>query len=187
VTVAVSNWAAVGTAVAIAIAALAALASSAASIASWRSVNQANKRWLTERKPHLEMIVLDDLQSRQVSVQVYNTGGGLARDVLVALVEGNQYILSYTPGGVLVPGSGVDMQTPFVRKGRSLGAVVGFVSGVDISGTVRAWSADGLSYKEWERKDLQKQPVSNRDMLLAVSDIDIDKLNPVQPSGWTQL
>lgn len=174
-----ADWAALGSAVA------AALAASA----SWASVQQTRKLWSIERAPELELIAIVEHCSGRIVLQLHNAGGGFARDVAVLLVEGNHYVIAYAPpSGVLLPGRGVRMQTPLVKKSPPNERLVGVVIGADVSGTTHAWSASGLVHQRWTRKALGKKAMSNIDIFHAVApEVNLHDLTPVTVTGWTEI
>jgi len=164
-------------------------AAALAAAASWVAVLQSRRAWTAERLPEIQMQALVDPSTRKVSVQVYNAGGGLGRDVVVFLVEGDRYLVAnIPPHGMLAPGRGVLLETPLVKQGQLTGRMVGVAVCSDSARTVHAWTAGGGGYKRWRPGRLRKKPVSNFDVFRAlVPDVDIESLDAVTASGWHEV
>jgi hypothetical protein len=174
-----AEWAAVGSAIAAALAAT----------ASWAAVWQTRKFWSVEHAPDLQLIALVEHDSRQIILQVHSAGGGFARDVVVLLVEGDQYVVAYgSPNGVLLPGRGVQMETPLLKEPPLSAPLVGVVIGADISGTTHAWAASGAVHRRWTRDDLRKKAMSNIDIFHAVvPGVNLNELKPTTVREWKEL
>lgn len=121
-----SEWAAVGSAVAAALAAA----------ASWRSVALVRAGVL----PDLHGVALANQQTGNIDITIRNTGGGIAKAVHVMAVIGGDGIVGPISDGFLRPGEGFHITTP-IPQGVPDVAVVLFCR--DANEVLRAWSAHG--------------------------------------------
>src|SRR5438067_1954204 len=139
---------------------------------------QRRRAWMAERLPEIEMQALVDPSTRNIRVQVYNSGGGIGREAVVFLVEGDRYLVAnIPPHGMLAPGRGVLLETPLVKQGELTGRMVGVAICSDSARTVHAWTASGTAYKRWRPRRLRKKRISNFDVFRAlVPDVDIESL-----------
>jgi hypothetical protein len=132
------------------------------------------------------MQALTDPNTRSVSLQVINGGGGIAHAAVVILVEGDQYVIGYVPPhGMLAPGRGVVLETPLTKQGEMMGRMVGVAICADRARNVHAWTAAGTGYRRWSPKALKKKPISNFDIFSAlIPEVDLQSLEAVLPTGW---
>jgi hypothetical protein len=172
---AISEWAPVASAAAAALAA----------IASWLSVRQSRLAWREEHTPRLECQAVVDPQTRRISLLVQNTGGGLARDVVCMLAEGQDLLVAQVPPyGMLKSGEAVEIATPLLKQGALSGPMIGALICQDSGGTTHAWSASGVNYKSWSRRRLRRRGIENFDAFRAVvPDVDPRSLNVVPAIG----
>jgi hypothetical protein len=79
------------------------------------SVSQTARQWKRSQLSSLQVDVVVTAGTRQMSVQAFNRGGGIALRTVLFLVEGTEVYIASPPGhGALRPGQMAQAQSDFV-------------------------------------------------------------------------